>query len=282
MKNGIQVALSLYGERETSWLLAVIGLETHAMSMLASSRTFQVYLEELRDQLTDRLHVLDVQFKQTTSASEGVTPQDREEDDDDNDDIVGIELRQVAADLERLQEHCTAEELREQVQRRRAEEQQRREEKRRREEGDQKIREMFRYKHLVEQDVAARHAEIREQVIREHQGEVQELLRRQKRALTVVWEMKVQDAWDQAESLASNPKQAKAWRKKARVQERRVRREKVAELGNQGIRPKRRKRVSAHQQTEYQSRSDQSDGCEMSCACQSRCLITGSVLPRAE
>ena len=246
MKNVVHLVLNLYGERETGWLLAVIGLETHAMSMLAPSRTFQVYLEELRGRLTDRLHQLDAEFNQprpTTTQGREEEEED-DDDDDDDDDAVGVELRQVAADLERLQVHCTAVELREREQRRRAEEQQRREEKQRREEDNDRIRQTFRYKQLVEQDVAARSAMIRAQAMREHEHEVQELLTRQKQALTVVWEMKVQEAWDQAERLASNVEQAKAWQTKVRVQERRVRREKVAELGKQGIRPKKgRQRV---------------------------------------
>ena len=64
MKNVIHLALNLYGERETSWLLAEIGLETHAMSIVALSHTFQDYLEVLRGQLTDRLRELDAEFKQ--------------------------------------------------------------------------------------------------------------------------------------------------------------------------------------------------------------------------
>jgi hypothetical protein len=39
------------------------------------------------------------------------------------------------------------------------------------EEEDHKIRETFRYKQLVEQEVAARHAKIRAQAMREHQDE---------------------------------------------------------------------------------------------------------------
>ena len=241
MKNVVHLVLNLYGERETGWLLAVIGLETHAMSMLAPSRTFQVYLEELRGRLTDRLHQLDAEFNQPRpTTTQGREEEEDDDDDDDDDDAVGVELRQVAADLERLQDHCTAVELREQAHRRRAEELQRRKEKQRREEENQKIRQTFRYKQLVEQDVAARRAMIRAQAMREHEHEVQELLTRQKRALTAVWEMKVQEAWDQAERLASNVEQAKAWRMQVRVRERLARREKVAELGKQGVRPKKK------------------------------------------
>ena len=95
---------------------------------------------------------------------------------------------------------------------------------------------------------------IRAQAMREHQHEVQEQLTRLKRALTVVWEKKVQDAWDQAESWASNSSQAKAWMKNARVQERRVRREKVAELRKQGRRTKRHQCVWAPQQQKTEER----------------------------
>jgi hypothetical protein len=181
--------------------------------MLVPSLTFQGYLEDLRRQLTDRLHVLDVEFNQPRP----VTPQTREPDDDDDDDendSVGIELRQVAEDLDRLQQHCTAEELREQAQRRKAEERQQREEQRRLEEDYQKFKQTITYKVLVEQEVAAQHAKIRAQVTREHKDEVQELLRKQRRELNVAWKIKVQDGlaeWDHAQSLASHPSQAKAW-----------------------------------------------------------------------
>ena len=166
MRKVIHLALNLHGERETSWFLAVIGLQTHAMSIVASSHTFQDYLEVLRGQLTERLPQLDAEFKQPRAS----TTQGRADEDDD-DDTAGIELRQVATDLERLQEHCAAVELREREQRRRAEEQQRQEDQQRREEEKQKIRETFRYKHLVNQEVASRQDMIRVQAMRQHQHE---------------------------------------------------------------------------------------------------------------
>jgi DNA mismatch repair ATPase MutS len=244
----VQLALNQYNERETTWLLAVIGLETHVMSMLVPSRTFQVYLEDLRRQLTDRLHVLDVEFNQPQT---GVHDDD-DDDEDDEHDSVGIELRQVAADLDRLQEHCTAVELREQAQRRKAEERQQREEQRRLEEDYQRFRQTIRYTVLVEQEVAARHAKIRAQVLREHKDEVQELLRKQRRELNVAWKIKVQDGlaeWDHAQSLASHPSQAKAWMQNVRQQERRMRRKRVAELAKEGVRPKhRRARIRVYEE----------------------------------
>ena len=159
VKDVVQLALNHRRERETSWLLAVLGLETHVMLELAASHAFEKYLENLRGRLTDRLHQLDAKFCQPT--------QRRSREEDDDDDLIGIELRQVAADLDRLQEHCTAVELREQAQRRRAEEQRRREDQRRREEEDHRIKETFRYKHLVEQEVAALHTRIRARTMRE-------------------------------------------------------------------------------------------------------------------
>ena len=193
----------------------------------------------MRRQLTDRLRVLEVEFFQPRP----VTSQTGEEDnDDDENDSVGIELRQVGDDLERLQQHCTAVELREQAQRRMERERQRQEDQRRREEEDQTLRRTARYKVLVEQEVAARQAKFRAQVMREHKCEVQELLRKQRSKLNLAWKNKRHglDEWDHAQSLASNPSQAKAWMESIRQLERRMRRKRVAELAKDGIRPKRR------------------------------------------
>ena len=55
--------------------------------------------------------------------------------------------------------------------------------------------------------------------------------------------------WDHAQSLASNPSQAKAWMQNVRLQERRMRRKRVAQLAKEGIRPKRRRvRIRAHEE----------------------------------
>ena len=263
VKDVAQLALNHHGEREATWLLAVIDLQTHVVSMLsrAPSNPFQQYLEDLRCQLDDRLQELDAEFNQPQPVSDDAAAESREEEVDDEHDTVGIELRQVANDLEQLQQHCTAVELREQALRRRADEQKRREELQRREEEERRIKETFRYKHLVEREVAARYAEIRAQVMKDYRDEIREQMRKQRKELTVAWKKKVQDGldeWDHAQSLGHSPTEAKAWMKMVRQQERRMRYEKLAEWRKDGFEPKHQRIRARVTSADEQHRAHQS------------------------